>query len=86
VRWRRSPGALWRAVPGYLVLATVDGRTLEVEGPGGDVWAGLEAWTAEEDLAADLAERYGTDPSIVATDVRALLEQLHRQGYVDRSA
>jgi hypothetical protein len=84
VRWRRSPRALWRTAPGYLVLADVDGRTVEVDGPGGEVWARLAGWTSEEDLTAALAGRYGAEEGVVSPDVRSLLEGLHAQGYVDR--
>jgi hypothetical protein len=62
----------------------VDGRTLEVDGPGGDVWAALTEWTAEEDLTAALARQYRAEERIVSRDVRSLLEKLHAQGYVER--
>ena len=84
MRWRRSPTVLWRQVPGYLALATVDGRTIEVEGPGGDIWLRLAGWVTEEQLTTALARAYGADERIVADDVRALLHQLHAQGYVER--
>jgi Coenzyme PQQ synthesis protein D (PqqD) len=85
VRWRRSPGALWRVAPGYLVLGTVDGRTLEVGGPGCDVWERLAGWVDGEELAATLARQYGASWEIVSRDVRSLLGELHAQGYVDRA-
>jgi len=84
VRWRRSPRALWRAAPGYLVLGHVDGRTIEVDGPGGDVWELLADWVTDEALTAALARRYGTSQEIVSRDVRSLLGERHAQGYVDR--
>jgi hypothetical protein len=84
VRWRRSPRVLWRAAPGYLVLGTVDGRTIEVAGPGCDVWGLLTGWVDEDDVTAVLARRYGASEELVARDVRPLLGELHAQGYVDR--
>jgi hypothetical protein len=84
VRWRRSPRALWRIAPDYLALATLDGRTLEVDGPGCDVWAALAEWSAEEDLTAALARQYRAEERIVSPDVRSLLEKLHAEGYVER--
>ena len=84
MRWRRNSGVLWRIAPGYLALATVDGRPLEVGGPGGDVWARLAEWVAEEELTTALTRQYGTESSLVSPDVRSLLEELHAQGYVDR--
>jgi hypothetical protein len=76
---------LWRTAPGYLVLADVDGRYLEVEGPGCDVWDRLNDWIAEDDLSAALAGEYGADEQLVSPDVRSLLHELHAQGYVDRA-
>jgi hypothetical protein len=84
VRWRRNPNALWRAAPDYLVLGTVDGRTIEVNGPGCDVWDLLAGWAGDGELAATLGRRYGVGEEIVSRDVRSLLEDLHAQGYVDR--
>lgn len=75
---------LWRAAPGYLVLATVDGRTIEVGGSGGDVWSRLSVWSDGDELIADLARRYGAEERAVASDVQALLGDLHAQGYVER--
>jgi hypothetical protein len=84
VRWRRSPQVLWRTAPGYLVLGTVDGRTLEVEGSGGEVWARLDRWIAEDQLTTELARYFGVDLGLVAAEVGSLLEELHVRGYVDR--
>ena len=84
MRWRRSPRALWRVAPAYLVLGTVDGRTVEVDGPGRDVWELLTGWVTDEELTAALARRYGAGEEIVSRDVRSLLGELHAQGYVDR--
>lgn len=84
MKWRRNPRVLWRAAPRYLALCTVDGRTVEVDGPGVDVWARLADWTAEEDLTAALARDYAIDDEVLSSDVRSLLRELHAQGYVDR--
>ena len=84
MKWRRSPSVLWRTAPGYLAVATVDGSTIEVEGPGCDVWAHLAVWISEDALTAALARQYGAEQRIVSPDVRALLHELHGQGYVDR--
>lgn len=84
MRWRRSVRTLWRAAPAYLVLGTVDGPTIEVEGPGCDVWELLTDWITEEALTVALAERYAASEPTVAADVRALLGELHGQGFVER--
>ena len=74
---------LWRTAPGYLVLATVHGKVIEVEGPGCDVWIRLADWTTEEDLIAGLTQKYGAARAVVSRDLRGLLRELHAQGYVD---
>jgi hypothetical protein len=84
VRWRRSPRALWRIAPGYLVVGAADGSIVEVVGPGCDLWAHLEGWIEESALSVALAREYGAEEPIVSGDVRSLLEELHAQGYVDR--
>lgn len=82
-RWRRRSDVLWRTAPGYLVVGTVDGRTLEVEGPGDEVWALLETWTTERDLVAAMRRRYTAEESTVAADLRSLLDALHEAGHVE---
>ena len=84
MRWRRNPEVLWRTAPGYLALATVEGRTIEVAGPGGDIWIRLAGWITEEELAAAMVAQYGGVEQVVSRDVRALLQELQAQGYVDR--
>ena len=84
MRWRRSPRVLWRIAPGYLALATVDGRTVEVDGPGCEVWARLAGWITEDELTAALAREYGAEERVVSPGVRSLLQELLAQGYVDR--
>lgn len=83
--WRRSPHVLWRMAPAFLVLATVDGTAVEVDGPGADIWMRLVEWITEDELTAALAKAYGADVQVVSSDVRSLLDELHAQGYVDRT-
>jgi hypothetical protein len=83
VRWRRNAQVLWRTAPGYLAVAKVDGRSLEVEGPAGDIWGRLGDWISEEELTSALASRYGADEEVVSTDVLSLLHELVGQGYVE---
>ena len=84
MRWRRSPLVLWRAAPGYLVLGTVSGHTIEVEGSGADVWARLVSWITQEEVTAALVAQYGAEARVVSLDVLSLLEALGEAGYVDR--
>jgi hypothetical protein len=73
---------LWRAVPDYLVLATVEGYVMEATGPAGEVWRALAEWTDEAALARALSRQFGVDEATVSRDVRALLQQLHAHGLV----
>ncbi len=82
--WSRSQDVLWRAAPDYLALATVDGRTTEVHGPGYAVWNLLDRPIQQERLIELVAERYGVQRDLVATDVVALLTDLKAGGYVER--
>lgn len=82
--WRRRSEVLWRVAPNYLVLASVDGQILEIEGPGGEIWAMLDDWVTEEVLVASLASRYGAAETTVAADLVPLLARLYEVGYVAR--
>jgi hypothetical protein len=84
MRWRRTPQVLWRTAPGYLALATVDGRITEVGGSGGDIWTHLAGWITEEELTATLARECGAEEAVVSADLHSLLHELHAQGYVER--
>jgi hypothetical protein len=70
--------------PDYLVLGDVAGRTVEVSGPGHDIWGLLDDWVTEKDVSVALAHQYGADEKLVSRDVHALLTELHGHGYVDR--
>jgi hypothetical protein len=74
---------LWRAVPGFLVLARSDGARLCIEGPGSEVWELLGQSTSLEAISAELAARYGAPVEEVRHDVGDLLGRLVDDGYVD---
>ena len=84
--YARTDGVLFRAVPGYLALATVDGAAVEVHGPGSDVWDLLPSPLEWVELVRAVAERYGVMPSVVAEDVSELLISLERSGFVTHDA
>ena len=86
MKFSRSDGVLFRAGPGYLALATVDGVAVEVHGPGTDVWDLLATPREPADLVHAVAERYGVAPSAIAQDVSELLASLERSGYVTHDA
>lgn len=82
VRFARESRVLFRAVPGYLALAKVDGTISEVHGPGADVWAELAKPTELEQIVDSLARRYLADRITLLEDVRHLLQNLEEGGYV----
>lgn len=84
MRWARAVDVLWRSAPGYLVLGHSDGSTIEIAGPGGEIWNRLEVPVDEEQLVARLAELYAADHSTIRRDATELLQKLHTAGYVDR--
>ena len=86
MKYSRGADILFRAVPGYLALAKVDGTAFEVHGPGADVWDLLDSPRPLADLVGAVAERFGVAPSVIADDVGELLADLERSGYVTHDA
>ena len=68
----------------YLALVQLDGSSIEVHGPGADVWEMLHSPLAHRDLIAAVAPKYSTSSSVVEHDIVALLSQLNDLGYVER--
>ena len=81
---RQASNVLFRAVPGYLALAKVDGTIAEVHGPGADVWMEIAQPTELEHIVDNLARRYSGDRVSVLEDVRQLLQNLEEGGYVTK--
>ena len=75
---------LWRQAPNYLVLATVEGRTVEVGGPGRDVWELLSDAVGIEMLLRSLASRFSTTEDLIRGDVERLLNNLREGSFVER--
>ena len=82
VKYSRGGDILFRAVPGYLALAKIDGTIAEVHGPGADVWVRLSQPAALQEIVESLSHRYSGDGSAVLEDVRHLLHSLEDSGYV----
>ena len=82
MKYSQSADILWRAVPGYLALARVDGTIAEVHGPGADVWMEIAQPAELDQIVDNLAKRYSGDRATVLEDVRRLLEKLEEGGYV----
>ena len=82
--WCRSATSLWRIAPSYIALALIDGRSIEVYGPGADLWQLLATPTSTSELLHALAERYAVDVAAITDDVLKLLQQLERSNHVRR--
>ena len=85
MRWSRAQNVLCRTAPGYLALMTPDGAPSEILGPGAEIWALLKEPLETSALVDATASNYSVDRDVVARDVQRLLDQLHTDGYVDRS-
>ena len=86
MNWARRADVVWRAVPGYLVVATIDGDVVEIYGPGSDVWSLLDAPIADTAIVAHLSQRYGAAIDEIGRDVDALLARLQDFGCVESIA
>ncbi len=66
------------AEPPRALLGTAASTWHALVGEGGD----LRPWVAEQDLLSDLATAYATEATVIADDVRALLNDLAAAGYL----
>jgi hypothetical protein len=82
-RWVRCPAVVWRAAPGWLVVADPDGRIVRAEGPAPEIWDLLAEPSTVDAMAEELAERYGTAPDVVRPDVARFVADLADRGVVD---
>jgi hypothetical protein len=82
----RRSAALWRSTPGFLVVAAIDGSSVEMGGSAASIWQALpgehDTPIEVEDVIRHLAERYDTAPATVAGDVVRVLESLDEIGCV----
>jgi hypothetical protein len=85
-RWIRNPTIVWRAVPGFLVLADAAGDVTRAEGPAPDIWQLLAEPRTLDDVTDELAATYGAPADEVRTDVARFLVDLAERGFVDRVA
>ncbi len=82
-RWVRCPAVVWRAAPGWLVVADPDGRIVRAEGPAPEIWDLLAEPSTVDAMAEELADRYGTTPDVVRPDVARFVADLADRGVVD---
>jgi hypothetical protein len=70
----RSSATLWRSGPfGQVLLAPGDAEPHALTGTAAVLWDALVEPVTADDLAADLAVAFGTDPATVAADIAPLL-------------
>ena len=83
MRYSRNPDALHRStVRGVLVLPPGRDEPQLITAPGDRVWEELARPRTLDDLAATLAAQFEAEPTLVANDVSALLDQLIQLGVV----
>ncbi len=82
-RWVRCSAVVWRAAPGWLVVADPDGRIVRAEGPAPEIWDLLAEPSTVDAMAEELADRYGTTPDVVRPDVARFVADLADRGVVD---
>ena len=82
-RLHRRAEVLWRSAPGFLAVATPDGRVATVTGPGVDVWELLAAPCDIDAIVASLSAQYGGQEGTIRRDVLALVDTMKGGGYVD---
>lgn len=85
--WRRREGTLREDVPGTGECVLVDrprGRVLALNAAGAAVWDLLDGQRDAPRLAAILAAAAGdVAPAQVEADVRGLLDELAREGFIE---
>ena len=78
-RVRREP-ALFRVAPGFVVVASVAGGSVEMAGSAAAIWAALPTPDQEPIEIATLVQQlvvaYGIDPEHAERDARTVIESL----------
>lgn len=86
-RFRHARSALWRNVGEEILVGLTTGEGFEVlAGTAGHVWRLLADEPTLFQLSGLLGEVYGAPRAVIARDVDALLEELHRRGFVEELA
>jgi len=83
-RFRRAPGAIWRATPRLLVAALPPAAPTVVGGSAAAVWRLLEHPTTLDDLVAALAAVTGEATATLTPQLEALLAELEAVHLVER--
>lgn len=81
---RRSPTALSEPFDGELLVLEPDqSRYMRLNGTGALVWEALESPARSDDIAEQLAGRWGINTAQAHADVLAFLEHLSASGLVE---
>jgi len=84
--WVRDPEALWRKTPfATVVLARSNDEPLVLAGTSQELWELLAQPRTVAALTTSLAQRYETEPTVIASDVSAWLATLSACGAVRAS-
>jgi hypothetical protein len=84
-RYRRSPEALFRTAGREVLLASADREGFDVlPDTAAAVWVLLDEPASVASLSDELAALYGMPADRIASDVRPLLDELVRRGWLDR--
>jgi hypothetical protein len=84
-RFVRAPRVVWRTtLDGVLLrpLGAADVRPVLLNGSGGLLWNALATPTCLETLCEHLAAETGSDPAVIAADIRPVLDHLVRTGLI----
>lgn len=69
-------------VDGAILLDTKAGKYYSLNRVAADIWRGIEGGESLDEVARDLASRYGQPPDEVMSDVQTLVASLQRLGIV----
>jgi len=78
----RRADVLWRAAPGFLVVATTDDEVHEAVGPAPEIWRAIERPVSIGELITSLADAHGLPPERIRDDVATFVAALIDVGLV----
>jgi hypothetical protein len=85
VTYKQAPDALFRAFGDEVLLARPEREELDrLSGAASAIWRLLDRPREEEEILTILAERYGTTPAAIASDVRRVLTELSARAWLRR--
>jgi hypothetical protein len=80
----RVPAALWREIPGALVVLGPEARKPRlITGPAAGLWALMRKPVAIGAVVTALAEEHHASPDVVRHDLQPVLRTLRRDGAIE---